>query len=239
LLERRDLRLRGKADRITRLGPREFEIRDFKTGAVLDEQGQIKREIVLQLSAYGLLLLHDHPHARVRLIVDDGQDREIAFEEQQQQEAMDELKSILNSFPPPGIASARELAHPGRNCWGCGVRHVCPSYREHAPIWWARYPTSMPRLPNDLWGTALEVVEDLKVHMVMRDDAGRRVRVTGLDLRHRLSRATIGKRVWMFGLEATGPTSSFDGSRFHPRNFHEHPRDRMERRAWALQVFEE
>jgi len=43
----------------------------------------------------------------------------------------------------------------------------------------------------------------------------------------------------MFNLESSGAGRDFDGHRFHPRAFHEHPRDRRERRAWRLQVYRE
>jgi hypothetical protein len=75
--------------------------------------------------------------------------------------------------------------------------------------------------------------------LTLKDDAGRRVRVDGLDVRHGVTPKAVGRRIWLFGLEATGPTRGFDGARFHPRSFHELPRDRLERRAWALDVFGE
>lgn len=78
-----------------------------------------------------------------------------------------------------------------------------------------------------------------RVDVVLHDAAGRRVRIDGLDPRHGLTSVLVGKSVWFFGLEATGATRGFDGGRFHPRSFHELPRDRMERRAWALHVFRE
>jgi len=75
------------------------------------------------------------------------------------------------------------------------------------------------------------------VDVVLRDAAGRRVRIDGLDERHRITADLVQKRLWFFGLEATGATRGFDGARFHPRSFHELPRDHMERRAWVVQVF--
>jgi hypothetical protein len=86
---------------------------------------------------------------------------------------------------------------------------------------------------------SLDVIGEGRVDVVLRDAAGRRVRIDGLDPRHGLTSVLVGKSVWFFGLEATGATRGFDGGRFHPRAFHELPRDRMERRAWALHVFGE
>lgn len=233
------LRLRGSADRVRQIGPRSFEICDFKTGATLDEVGEIKAEIALQLWAYGFMLLEQRPGSEVRLLVDDGLERELPFDDAARQRARSVLDAKLAVMPPPGQSVAGELAAPGKGCWGCPVRHVCPAYRRTAPEWWRRYPEGVDRLSYDVWGTALEVIGDGRVDVVLRDEAGRRVRVDGVDARHGVSSESIGKRMWFFGLEATGATRGFDGGRFHPRSFHELPRDRLEKRAWSLQVFGE
>jgi hypothetical protein len=238
-LESRSLRLRGKADRIRQLGSRVFEVRDFKTGATLDEEGAIKAEIALQLQAYGLLVLERQQGAQVRLVVDDGVDREIAFDEDARRTARESIERITGPMPPPGAASTGSLAQSGSACWGCPVRHVCSAYRVAAPGWWKEYPRDTDRISNDVWGTVLEVHGSGRVDIVVRDDAGRRVRIDGVDDRHGLSSSSVGVRLWFFGLEASGVSRGFDGARFHPRTFHELPRDRMERRAWALHVFEE
>lgn len=233
------LRLRGKADSVRQLGSREFEVRDFKTGVVLDERGEVKPEIALQLWAYAFMLLERRPGCDVRLVVDDGAEREVAFDADARTRAKRVLDELLEGMPPAGPSTAGELAVPGKGCWGCQVRHVCPAYRAAAPQWWQQYPDGVDRLPNDVWGTVLDVIGEGRVDVVLRDAAGRRVRIDGLDPRHGLTSVFVGKSVWFFGLEGTGATRGFDGRRFHPRAFHELPRDKMERRAWALHVFGE
>lgn len=185
------------------------------------------------------MLLERRPGCEVRLVVDDGAEREVPFNADARRRAKRVLEDLLEAMPPAGPATADELAAPGKGCWGCAVRHVCPAYRATAPKWWRQYPEGVGRLSNDTWGTALEVIGDGRVDIVLRDEAGRRVRVDGVDIRHGVSSALVGKRIWFFGLEATGATRGFDGGRFHPRSFHELPRDRMERRAWMLHVFGE
>lgn len=231
------LRLRGKADRIRQLGPNSFEVRDFKTGVTLDEYGEVKAEIALQLWAYGFMLLERRPGCEVRLVVDDGSEREVPFDLGARTRAKRALQELIEVMPPAGPSAAGTLAVPGKGCWGCDARHVCPAYRASAPEWWLQYPETIDRLSNDTWGTVVEIIGDGRVDVLLRDDAGRRVRVDGVDSRHGVVSELIGKRIWFFGLEATGATRSFDGARFHPRSFHELPRDRMERRAWALHVF--
>ncbi|KYG06935.1 hypothetical protein BE21_31965 [Sorangium cellulosum] len=214
-----------------------FEVRDFKTGATLDGRGEVKEEIALQLRAYGLMLLERRPGADVRLVVDDGEEREIPFDTEARRVATDVLRRIADAMPRPGVARTEELAAPGKSCWGCPIRHVCPAYRASAPDWWKQYPAGIERLSNDVWGTVLEVLGEGRVDVILRDDARRRVRIDGLDPRHGITSRLVGNRIWFFGLEATGATRGFDGTRFHPRSFHELPRDRLERRAWALHVF--
>ncbi len=233
------LRFRGKADRVRRLGPDRFEVRDFKTGVTLDERGDVKAEIALQLWAYGFMLLERHPGSEVRLVVDDGYEREVPFDPGVRPRARRALEALLEDMPLAGCSLARDLAVPGKGCLGCQVRHICPAYRATAPEWWRQYPEDLERLSSDTWGTVLDVIGSAKVDVVLRDDAGRRVRVDGVDARHGVSHTWIGRRIWFFGLEATGATRGFDGGRLHPRSFHELPRDRMERRAWALHVFGE
>lgn len=233
------LRLCGRADRVRKIGPNDFEVRDFKTGVTLDERGDVKAEIALQLWAYGFMLLERRPGSKVRLVVDDGYERELPFDADARSHAMRVLKMLLESMPQAGLSSANSLAVPGKGCWGCQIRHVCPKYRAIAPQWWRQYPEGVDRLSNDTWGTVLKVIGAGRVDVVLHDEVGRRVRVDGVDARHGVSSALVGQQIWFFGLEATGATRGFDGGRFHPRSFHELPRDRMERRAWALHVFGE
>jgi PD-(D/E)XK nuclease superfamily len=231
------LRLRGRADRVQRIGPHLFEVRDFKTGATLEENGDIKEEIVLQLRAYGLMLLEQHPRAEVRLVVDDGCEREVSFDTRARRDAESKISALAKSMPASSVVSAMSLASPGRSCWSCPVRHICPAYQAAAPSWWRQYPEGIERISSDTWGEVLAVNITDTVDVVMRDHAGRRVRIARIDPRHGIDGQHVGDRLWLFGLDATGATRGFDGKRFHPRSFHELPRDRVERRAWVLQVF--
>lgn len=241
-LESSALRLRGSADRIRRVGANAFEVRDFKSGSVLDEDGVIKLEIRLQLLAYGLMVAGKHPRATIRLVVDDGSEHEVAFDANARSEAHREIASITINVPPSGAAEADQLASPGPACLGCSVRHVCRSYRVAAPTWWNQYPGNLPVLSRDSWGTVSEIRRigsTERVDLVLNDDAGRRVRIDRVDPRHGLRDDVVGRRVWMFDLESSGGGRDFDGHRFHPRAFHEHACDRRERRAWRLQVYRE
>jgi len=238
LLQSQALRLRGRADRVRRVPLNTLEVRDFKSGATLDHEGHIKPEIALQLMAYGLMVLEQNPNVTVRLVVDDGEERELAFDLATRERAREVLLEVANGLPPPGVVSAETLASPGPSCWNCPFRHTCSSYLTIAPTWWKTYPKDTERVPFDIWGTLSDVSQCQNRSSVrLIDAAARLVRVDGIDPRHDSSLTRLGSTVFFFGLEATGPSRDFDGGRFHPRSFHELPRDRSERRAWTTSVF--
>jgi hypothetical protein len=236
------LRLGGQADRIHQVGAHAYEVRDFKSGTVLDDVGEVKTAIQLQLRAYGLLVLDLDPEASVRLVVDDGDERDITFDATAQARAREEIQDIVARVPPPGATDARSLASPGAGCHGCAIRHVCSAYREAAPLWWRSFPVDVERVPDDIWGTMVEVVPNpgrLSADVLLTDAAGRRVRVDAIDARHSVETVPARSRVWLFALQATGRPRGYDGKRFHPRVFHELPRDAHERRAWTTLVLVE
>ncbi len=236
-LQSQTLRLRGTADAIQRVATNCFVIRDYKTGATRDEDGNIKRGIVLQLQAYGLLLRERYPTASIRLLVDDGSDHDVPFDRDAEQAARKAISGIIGRLPRAGKTDALALASVGSACFGCPVRHRCPAYQEIAPTWWSRYPNDIKRVPNDLWGEVISVLEAETISVVLRDAASRKVRVDRLSNRHGITKESVGSRLFFFALESSVPWRGLGGNRCHSRSFHEIARDRMERTAWAMQVF--
>ena len=236
-LESRRLRIRGRADEIRRTGTNSFEVRDYKTGGVVDAEGIVRESIALQLQAYGLMLLDMIPTAQVRLVVDDGSERDVAFDAAHRSAAEAHVESITSRLPI-GSVTAVDVATPGPGCWQCSIRHVCTAYLALAPVWWSSYPDDHS-IPLDVWGTVTEIRDGSRRDILLEDDAGRRTLVRGVSDRHSIDSdaGSIGRRLWFFGLESRGPRRGFDGRRYQPRAFHELPRDGLERRAWMLQVF--
>jgi hypothetical protein len=233
------LRLKGRADRISRKARNQFELRDYKTGSVTTDDGQVKEEVALQLRCYGLMFLEKYPGAAVSLVVDSGDEYEVTFDEKAQNLALVQIQTILERMPPPTEVEMGKAATPGPGCWDCRVRHACRPYQTTAPQWWGSYPVGKDRIPKDTWGTLVDVkLETEGVGITLVDTAGRRVRVNGLDNRHGIER-TRARKIWLFDLESSGPSHGFNGTMFHPRVFHELPRDRRERRAWSARVFED
>jgi RecB family exonuclease len=232
------LRLAGRADRIQTSGPRSFTIRDYKTGAIWADD-HIKEEIAFQLRCYGLLLLESAPDAHVRLIVDDGEEHEVSFAPVEREATLQKLISIFEPLPANAELAASSLAKPGPACTNCPVRHVCSAYLKIAPEWWRRYPTDISRIPTDSWGEAVEFTpDDNGATIRLKDAAGRPVKITGLTVRHGISSICDGDMLYFFNLIYTGTGRDRGGRPFYPHAFHEMPRDRGERRAWNVQVFQ-
>lgn len=233
------LRLRGYADRVDQVSPNRYEIRDYKTGSATDSSGQVRDEYAFQLRCYGLMLFQRVPSAEIRLIVDDGTERPVEFDDLFRQRTLDEIDARVAGLSPGAVESAVKLATPGMGCQGCGFRHQCLAYAEEAPSWWREYPQNLERVPFDSFGSITKVVEGLETAIFIVDDAQRIVKISGLGAWQGVDSSYVARRLRAFDLVATGATRDFNGRQHHPRGFHELPRDRGERRAWTAVLFSE
>jgi hypothetical protein len=64
-----NLRLKARLDFLNILPNGIVEITDFKSGNVLDDEGEVESVTALQLRMYGLILLEFSPQARLELKV--------------------------------------------------------------------------------------------------------------------------------------------------------------------------
>lgn len=231
------LRLRGAADRVRKVDGNTVEIRDYKTGEIFEYDGSLKPAIVIQMQAYGLMAMESSGVTDVHLIVDDGDEHELPFTRDIQAEARERLVAIVEQLPEAGLQQAMDFASPGSDCFGCAIRHTCAAYLNVAPSWWKSYPASVDRLPHDTWGELVDIHQGSSNTVLLKDEAGRRVRIDGVDKRHGIQPESIGRKFYFFNLQATGSCRDFGGRRFHPSSFHEHARDSSERRAWSAEVF--
>jgi len=235
-----ELRLRGRIDLLRRLPSGDWEIRDYKLGHIFDGKGAIREEIVLQLRCYGLLVLEHEMSANIRLLVDNGQEHNVAFETKERKEVRRLIRRVARMLPAGEEVSAAEIATPGESCADCPIRHRCTSYRTAAPGWWQLDSGSPTELAADVWGPVVAHGRTSKQNNVtLRDAAGRDVKIDRLDPRRFLAKSMIGKMLWFFGLESTVTRRTSDGRYIQPITFHELPADSSQRQAWGLQVFTE
>ena len=184
------------------------------------------------------MFLEANPRAEVVLVVDIGKELGVAFDDKARDRARARIDALVATLPVSGKTSMDELAKTGLDCLGCRGRHVCQAYLHQAPKWWLSYPENGDRIPNDSWGMVTAVDGGaVEIDVMLTDAVGRRVRIDRLDRRHGIEAPAVGEQFWFFDLEGSGPSRDFKGQRYHPRVFHELPRDRRERRAWSLQCF--
>jgi hypothetical protein len=235
------LGLSGSADLITTAPDGVVEVVDYKTGNVLDPDGSVRPEYVLQLQAYGLMLLELEPAVSVRLILDNGTRTELPSSRTDLEEARQSILHLRSLLPPGDLVSTSDWASPGPACQSCPVRPGCSAYRERAPEWWSG--TNAPDfVPMDIWGRVKrwELTGPSACDVQLEDASGRLrvVRNLGLD---RLSGGVLrsGDGLWFFALKSApairrGPS----GRILHPRAFFDLPLgEDLSDRAWNLELF--
>lgn len=233
------LRLKGRADRVSRLPDGTIEIRDHKTGDVLGSEGDILPSIAIQLRSYGLVILERFADSAVRLIVDAGSEHEVTFSATDQRRLRRFLAKIDRDLPSGQTLVASDLASPGEACATCAFRHRCDAYLHAAPRWWQATAPVPAVVPRDTWGevfafsTGIEGMFDIAIV----DAAGRRVRLDRLDPLRWTTPPRIGDRLWAFNLESPISRARARAAKLHPTTFHECPADSTQQRAWGLQLF--
>ena len=228
------LRLKGRIDILERTA-NEIKIVDFKSGRIIDANGEIKPNIVLQLLIYGIMAQSLDPSACVSLVINDGTEHQVPFDHEISEHKKDWLRSIMGSLVPGTIAWAEEHEMVGPDCRWCRIRHCCTKYIRETPELWTR--DIEWQLPMDTWGTleALTPKRNELVDLTLSDASGRRVKVFNVKETH-LEKLIVGTRLWLFELASSRAALSGNFWR-HPLNFYEVGESDMSDRAWSLQVF--
>lgn len=238
-LKSASLRLVGRADRIDRSTNGLLNVRDFKTGRVFDEDGQVLPETSLQLRLYALLVEAAWPGCEVELTLEiGGAELSITWDADAKTETLRHLTSATESLSTGTELDCPILARIGSECCHCPIRHRCTAYLNAAPGWWNQIPQAVAAIPADTWGTLTSITSrsDL-IEIQLKDAAGREISVTGLRDRTGFSAIRPGDTLFFFGVERTGSGIGWNGQQFQPHAFHELPPDKSLRRAWALEIF--
>ncbi len=234
-LESEALGLSGRADQIRDHDDGSVEIVDFKTGGVLDSDGEINPGYALQLRAYALMFSSKNriSMSSSRSTMDRSPASLLTLTRSMRHAKL--IGRMVSQLPGVGEIVPDEFATPGPDCASCDVRASCQSYRLAAPIWWPDVPEEVGRAPRYTWGRLHKVDTrgELTTVLVI-DAAGRAVKVDGLTDAHGLREAVVGEPVHLFELEADSHQRGFGGERPHPRIWHEVSPDRSRRRAWRL-----
>ena len=230
-------RLSGRADQVVEVTGGQYEIVDFKSGRLHDDEGSLLPESTMQLRLYALAA-EESTSSSIRLFLEGGERHQVLWGRHERQETISLLEGILSALPQGVRASAPGLAMPGRQCAICRVRPQCQRYIDEAPKLWHDLEIA-GHLPLDTWGRIVSIrqrgtVQDIE----LKDPNGDLVIVRGLDTARRVDSLRPDDPIYLFGLERTEDRRSH-GSVTRPRNFHEFPPDSGQRlrRARSLLVF--
>lgn len=231
----KSLRVHGRVDALTRLGPTHWEIRDYKTRSATDHDGEVRLEYADQLRAYALMLIETVGRARVELVVEDSDEHAVSSDDDSLADLRRRIVAAQAAIADSDVVNSVAHARVGPACVTCNVRPCCTAYLSTAPTWWKRPPVF--RSPPDTWGTLTDVRRARAGTTIdMTDDAGRFVRCDALDPARGLEGLTRGTKVYVFGAAPNVSSRGLTGLRHHPRVFRELPRQADERRAWGCAV---
>ncbi|MBN9685233.1 MULTISPECIES: PD-(D/E)XK nuclease family protein [unclassified Corallococcus] len=232
------VRLRGRADRIEQTVLGTFDIIDFKSGRLHDEEGQLLPDATLQVRLYALAA-EEAGAGAVRLFLEGDDRHHVPWGDMERGETRALLRTISTKLPAGKTLGAEDLAEAGPHCRGCRLRPSCRRYLEWGPKAWTHPQLPGQEPPLDVWGTLESVATGARGDTVeLRDANGHLVIVDGVNPARELGAIAAGEPVYFFELERTEDRRAH-GRVMHPRNFHEYPPDggRRLRQARSLQAF--
>ncbi len=236
----KSLHLRGTADFVEWPQDDIVRISDFKSGGVLNSEGQLKEGYVLQLQGYALALeeaARPKPKGfRLEVVSDSG-----VFDVEGSKETLDLLRRKLESQKLPwgqSAVTAVDYETAGSSCMFCPQRPRCASYTKYAEEGWRSNRVSMGQraLPLDIWGEVVNVEEGpTTLRVGIRSPEGEHRLVAGLSRRHFPSRlCQVGAPIWIYGLQTL--EGARNGQFVPPLNFHEEG-TKPWTSAWTTRVF--
>lgn len=235
-LESDTLRLRGRVDLLEKRGP-DFEISDYKTGRVTDNEGKLKPAVVRQMALYGAMVREASPGGRITLRILGEREIQMEFAGGEFEESLSAWRTELQELPAHQTLAATVLATPGESCVGCPIRHRCSAYQDFAVGVWQR--PAPHGLPLDTWGSVVQVrPRGQRATVTIRDDAGRLVDVLGIEGSFAVA-LFPGTRASFFELQTNQVTRGSSNLWDHPTQLHDQPPAPTDRRSWAVAAFAE
>ncbi len=237
MLKNSDLRSCGRPDWSECADGKHIEVVDFKTGRVVDSNGDLIDTHVVQVQLYALMLEAAFPGAEVTPFIEQAERLEVPWGAEQRRQLGERVSKVTESLLSQQRVEAGTLARPGVHCCSCRLRAMCPAYLDGAPAWWKDEADPPRPLPLDVWGTVSRVQRTKSTMNVrLTDVAGRRVRVDGIICIEDSVAPGMGDPIWCFDLEASEDLSQHGGL-IQPRNFHECPPGPRWRLARRLRIF--
>ena len=208
----------GKVDLILRTSQGSLRIVDFKTGAIYEEDGRIKRSYALQMAAYARMVADLAPAADLELeLIGKAETWSSPFNQELRSLADSAIASLRLKLPLGREVIDEQTAVLGEHCARCSSRPSCKAYGTELSR--RTLKDQNPRIGGslDISGQVVDIrVEFGLVTMLFEDASGSRARIVGIpDAILKESRLGVGRefRAYSLGSSETIRDGSF------PRNF--------------------
>jgi CRISPR/Cas system-associated exonuclease Cas4 (RecB family) len=217
-----NLDVEGRADLIYKDSSSAIHVVDYKSGKVTDENGQPKREFLLQVATYGIAVSERFPppHKIILELLSPNSEWTGQLNEELAFEVKTLLEQVNSLLPKNTSVDTNRLATIGSHCHSCSYRPTCPAYTlalEDEKI--------DQTCQCDLSGTIFEVSQQADMAIIrLRTKGGRIAAITGVP-RDIYPELHVGARIHAYSL---GITDVLSRARY-PANFYmyrpENPRE--------------
>lgn len=234
-LESPELGLRGSADLIELIGDESVRITDWKTGSVLDSDGEVKTNYRLQLAAYRMLARERWPDRSVETCLFNGETVAVQVTKSDEDAVRQSVAEIRSTVDGRSDALAADLAQLGDDCFNCDIRHRCPAYMEELRKAGRGLPSDEHPWSGDVLGNVSSVQtrgDTTIVNLVLPSGASAQMRWSSE--RNGVPRQEE-QAVAAFGLLPLARRSKVNGETLDPLVYEE---SGQSRRAWQAEIFE-
>ncbi len=233
-----ELSLSGQIDRLELLGNEIVRIIDYKTGEILDDNGDAKHGYLMQLAAYEAICRGYWPNAQFELVLDNGVEFTVEINDgirNEFQQKLDSLRTSVGHLAGQQI-SATSYESLSSGCLDCPIRHTCNSYQAVL-----RDDALKEIVPDDLLKSISDgfgVVE--KIHRTpietvanVRTSSGRKVQLRSSFDWH-VSNLVEGNQIAFFGFTAQRNKNKATGAETAPFGYSDSFRNS---RNWNAEIF--
>lgn len=228
------LGLRGSVDLLELVGDHTVRITDWKTGPILDANGQVKETYRLQLTAYRMLATERWPERKVETFLFNGETVNVEVtsgDEDAVRHAVVEIKRVIDGRSE---SQAIDLALLGNECADCLIRLRCPAYMDELCRTGRGTAAGESPRTGDVFGSVSSVHtrgETSIVNLSLPSGATAQIRlgnerVDSLNLK--------GQRVVAFGLIPFARRNRVNGEVLDPLMYEE---SNQSQRAWQAEIF--
>lgn len=233
-----ELLLRGQIDRLEILENGVIRIIDFKTGEILDDQGNPKLQYLLQLAAYEAICRGYWPKVKFELVLDNGVEFVVEMDDAVRNEFKEKLNALQASIGDVAgqQVKASDYESLGDGCLDCTIRHTCNSYQTVLRDDSLKDLISEDSLKSITDGAGVvERIHRTPIESIVniRTNSGRKVQLrSGFDWQ--VSCLEEGNEIAFFGFTPQRNKNKATGAESAPYGFSDSFRNS---RNWASEVF--